>query len=107
MEMRLLKTTTPTTCTTEAELEAKVREYLKSQGWLVFKFVSPGTAGVPDRIIIRDGRVVFLELKTSRGRLSKIQEQIKNQIQQHGGEYHVIRGKSDAVRVSEGGNAAH
>ena len=48
----------------ESELEAKVRKYATSKGCLFWKFTSPGTNGVPDRIIIGPGgQMAFLELK--------------------------------------------
>lgn len=38
------------------------------------KWVSPGNAGVPDRIVLLPrGRVVFVELKQEDGRLSRLQ----------------------------------
>ena len=59
----------------EKELTQKVREL----GGLSYKWVSPGSDGVPDRIIIMPGGTVwFVELKTEKGRLSQIQRyQIK------------------------------
>ena len=58
--------------------ERDVEYYLKSKvemrGGLAFKFVSPGSDGVPDRIVIfQGGDVTFVELKTDGGRLSPIQ----------------------------------
>lgn len=49
------------------ELERDLEDYFtrraQSAGMLTFKFTSPGQAGVPDRILITDGRVLFVELK--------------------------------------------
>lgn len=48
----------------ESELEARVRKYCQAKRCLYWKFTSPGTKGVPDRIIISpQGQVGFLELK--------------------------------------------
>ena len=47
----------------EKDIERKVVAYAKSKGVLCFKFASPGNRGVPDRILIKNGRVLFLELK--------------------------------------------
>lgn len=48
-------------------LEKKVEEYLREQaerrGCLALKFVSPNFAGVPDRIVLGYGKVVFVEMK--------------------------------------------
>lgn len=48
----------------ESELEARVRKYATSQGCLYWKFTSPGTDGVPDRIVVSPSGVTgYLELK--------------------------------------------
>ena len=53
-------------------------------GGLCWKFTSPGTAGVPDRICIHHGRVIFVELKAP-GRLPRpIQRRRIRQLQDHG-----------------------
>ena len=55
----------------EANLERSFCNRLRKAGCLVYKFVSPGNDGVPDRIVITPGgRVIFVELKTERGKLS-------------------------------------
>ena len=58
----------------ESSIERYLRQEVKKRGGLCYKFVSPGNPGVPDRLIITPGgRIVFVELKTETGRLSKIQ----------------------------------
>jgi len=48
----------------EKEIEAKVCEFAKSKGVLVYKFTSPSRAAVPDRLFIGPGgRVWFCEFK--------------------------------------------
>lgn len=57
------------------------------------KFTSPGTPGVPDRIIITaTGRIIFAELKTETGRLSKIQRYTVEQMQKRGADVRVVKG---------------
>jgi len=58
----------------EKEIERKFKKALEAKGCLVYKFASPNCRGVPDRIVITDtGRVLFVELKTEKGVLSKLQ----------------------------------
>ena len=58
----------------EKEIEKKFKKALEAKGCLVYKFASPNCRGVPDRIVITDaGRVLFVELKTEKGVLSKLQ----------------------------------
>jgi len=48
----------------EREIEQKLIDAIKAQGGVCWKFVSPGTAGVPDRIILMPmGRIAFVEVK--------------------------------------------
>ena len=48
----------------ENAVERTLRNEIKRQGGWCLKFVSPGTAGVPDRICLLPGRVIaFVELK--------------------------------------------
>lgn len=48
----------------EKDIEKYLRKSIKQAGGECLKWISPGTAGVPDRIVIcPDGRIVFVELK--------------------------------------------
>lgn len=48
----------------ENEIEAKLVKAVKAHGGVCWKFVSPGTAGVPDRIVLMpSGRIAFVEVK--------------------------------------------
>ena len=47
----------------ESKLERDTSDWAEADGWLQFKFVSPGTTGVPDRLYIKNGVVVFGEWK--------------------------------------------
>ena len=48
----------------EAELEHKVVEWCRRHGLLTYKFTSPSSRGVPDRIVIcPGGSILFLEFK--------------------------------------------
>ncbi len=55
----------------ERYIEQKLRSAVKAKGAMALKFVSPGMAGVPDRIVLwPDGRVDFVELKAPGKHLS-------------------------------------
>ena len=48
----------------ESFIEEKLRKAVKQKGGICWKFTSPGTAGVPDRIILMPGgRIAFVEVK--------------------------------------------
>ncbi len=48
----------------EKEVEQKLVKAVKHNGGVCWKFTSPGTAGVPDRIILMPfGKLAFVEVK--------------------------------------------
>ena len=48
----------------ESTVEAYLRDRVKAQGGIAYKWVSPGNVGVPDRLIVfPGGTVYFRELK--------------------------------------------
>ena len=68
----------------EKELESYFIDGLKEIGCLVFKFVSPGNAGVPDRIVIsKTGSVYFVELKRPGGKVRRLQEICIRRLREH------------------------
>jgi hypothetical protein len=73
----------------ESAVERRAVIAAREQGWLSYKFASPACRGVPDRIFIRDGTVLFVEFKSLGGRLSPSQKVEIARIAQHGGMVHV------------------
>ena len=59
----------------ENEIEKYFKKQVEKRGWICWKFVSPGTMGVPDRIVIGPkGQALFVELKRPDiGGTSKVQ----------------------------------
>lgn len=54
----------------ESELEQKMKHYVEQKGGIYWKFTSPSTTGVPDRIcLFKGGHAVFVEWKRP-GRLN-------------------------------------
>ena len=82
----------------ESTIERHLVEGVKRLGGMCIKFTSPGTPGVPDRLIITaTGRSIFAELKTEEGRLSKIQRYTIGQMMKRGADVRVVKGL-DAVK---------
>ena len=86
----------------ESAVEAKLVRGVKALGGIAYKFTSPGTAGVPDRIVVLPGgRVIFAELKTDTGRLSPGQKVQLDRLRTLGAEAVVVRGPSGVVEFLE------
>ena len=68
----------------EVLLERKCCKWAKDNGWLVYKFVSPNQRGVPDRVFIKSGRVVFVEFKAPGEQLRPLQEKTISAMAAHG-----------------------
>ena len=87
----------------ERDVEKWLGERVKELGGLYYKFVSPGNDGVPDRIVILpEGRIYFVELKTENGRLSPIQEYQIRCLKMRGIDVVVIKGIDEARRWLSG-----
>ncbi len=95
----------------EKTVEKHLVEGVKKLGGLCYKFTSPGTQGVPDRLIITAlGRVIFVELKTDKGILSKIQKYVISQMLLRHADVRVIYGLEQVKELlaeieCEGGEA--
>ncbi len=77
----------------EKQIEKKLVDGVKKLGGMCLKFVSPGSLGVPDRIIITaSGKIIFAELKTDTGRLSKLQQQMISEMQKSKADVRVLQG---------------
>ena len=81
----------------EKRIEGKLKAALQARGALVYKFVSPGQAGVPDRLIVLPGgRCVFVELKQLKGRMNELQKWQIERLRTQGAEVYVVKGPEDA-----------
>jgi len=59
----------------EKDLEKKIVIKAKKLGYIADKYSSPSNRGVPDRIFISEsGKLFFVEFKSKKGKLSKLQE---------------------------------
>lgn len=63
------------TKTLEKVIEGKVKDHAKKLGWQTYKFVSPATPSVCDRIFVnRWGVVIFIEFKQKGKKLTPKQQ---------------------------------
>jgi hypothetical protein len=80
----------------EKEIEAKMRKAVKKHGGIFLKFVSPSETGVPDRIVIRGGRVIFMELKQDGEQPTARQRYVHRKLRAQGADVRVVIGEKQA-----------
>jgi len=87
----------------EKQIEKYLKEQVQARGWLCWKLVSPGTTGVPDRIVIGNRQIVFVELKKPEtGRVSKVQQFRLHQLQGLGHRTKIIDSKAGVDNLIKG-----
>ena len=86
----------------ERDIERWFVDELRKAGFLCFKFVSPANPGVPDRLVIcPDGAIMFVELKTKKGKLSKQQQVCIRQLTERHVKVYLVKGMGDARYFAE------
>ena len=68
----------------ESTLEAKIVKFCRENGILTYKFSSPSHRGVPDRIMMKNGKVLFMELKAPGKKPTTLQLHEMGKIRQSG-----------------------
>jgi len=84
----------------EKTIEQKLVSETKKRGGLAWKFVSPGIAGVPDRIVLMPGgHIAFVETKAPGGKPRPVQNLRHKQIRRLGFRVFVLDDTADIARV--------
>lgn len=92
----------------EKEIETYLRMRISSFGGRAYKFISPGNDGVPDRLVcLPGGKVIFVELKTTGGKLRPLQAVQIRRLQDLGFPVLVVDSKNQVDKLIEslGGDA--
>ena len=80
----------------ESYIEGQLRKQIEKKGGRFYKWVSPGNAGVPDRIaVLPGGRIWFIELKTEKGRLKPVQKWMQGRLKELGCNVRTVYGMDD------------
>ena len=86
----------------EREIEGKLRDAVKAMGGVCWKFTSPGTAGVPDRIILMpNGRIAFVETKAPGEKSRPLQLSRHRLLKRLGFKVYVLDNKADIRKIIE------
>lgn len=83
----------------ESRVERILTKGIRDAGGWAIKLVSPGNAGVPDRLVLLPGgQVIFVELKQDKGRLSPLQAAMQDRMRALGMDVRTLYG-ADQVRL--------
>lgn len=86
----------------EKDIERRVVEFARAKGCLAYKFMSPATAHVPDRLIITPrGVIAFLEFKRAGGKPTPAQAVEHERMRKHGARVYVVDNVEDGKNVIE------
>lgn len=89
----------------EKRIEQALVKAVKDAGGLCLKWVSPGWDGAPDRIVLfgdgRVGKLGFVEVKASGGRVRKIQQARHKQLKKLGFKVFILDTPDDIPRIIE------
>ena len=84
----------------ERQIEERLKKEAKRRGGLALKLVSPGMAGVPDRLVLLPkGVMMFVEVKAPGKKPRPLQLKRKRQLEDLGFKVHVIDSCEGAVEV--------
>lgn len=77
--------------TSEKQIEQKLVKAVKAAGGICPKLVSPGTDGMPDRmVLLPQGRMGFVEVKAPEKKPRPLQERRHGQLQELGFKVYVL-----------------
>lgn len=77
----------------EQQIQSKKIKELEAQGYYVIKLTTTNKNGIPDLIAIPpNSDVLFVEVKTPDGRMSKLQEFRKKELEKHGLKVEIFKG---------------
>ena len=83
----------------ESDIQKKILNWLKAEGYWAVKTISTNRNGTPDILTCVNGRFVGIEVKTPTGKTSKLQDYQINAIIEAGGHAFVARSVDDVKNV--------
>lgn len=87
--------------TLESKIQAKIIKQLKSDGYLVVKTIMLNESGYPDIFAFKNGKTLFVEVKSEKGKLSELQKYRIEQLQKQCFEVIVARSLDDIKKATD------
>lgn len=86
----------------ESAIEKSLKKYCQKLGLPYIKLDASLYKGIPDRMVILPGAVLFIELKTKEGRLSFHQIIWQERLERLGHRFHVVRSVKEGKELIDG-----
>ncbi|MEW6095266.1 MAG: VRR-NUC domain-containing protein [bacterium] len=82
---------------TETDIKKQVKDYLSLRGWFNFPIIQGlgSYKGLPDIIACKDGKVLFIEVKTEKGKQTSWQKAFQEKVEKARCKYILVRGIED------------
>jgi Holliday junction resolvase len=77
----------------EQQIQTKRIKQLEAEGYYVLKLSKTNKNGIPDILAIKEGEILFSEIKTPRGKLSEIQKYRIKELESYGFKTEVYNGE--------------
>jgi Holliday junction resolvase len=77
----------------EQQIQAKRIKQLEAEGYYVLKLIKTNKNGIPDLIAIKEGEILFSEIKASNGKLSEVQKYRIKELESYGFKTEVYNGE--------------
>lgn len=90
----------------EKTVENTLKRAIEADGGICWKLTCPGVDGVPDRLCLRAGRVVFVEVKAPGKKPRPLQQRRMNQLRAQGFTALVVNGPEGIQEVRDALSAA-
>ena len=68
----------------ESKIQKQIIDYLEKDNWIVVKTIRLNDSGYPDIFAFRNGKTLFIEVKSEKGVLSELQKHRINKLRQQG-----------------------
>ena len=83
----------------ESNIQTAIKNYLKKEGWFVTKIISCSTNGLPDLLVIKEGRVIFFEVKQPGKKVipGGLQEYMIKELKNKGVEAYEVHSVSEVI----------
>lgn len=81
----------------ESTIQSNIIKKLTNNGWLIIKVIKCNLNGIPDLVCLKDGRTVFIEVKSEKGKPSELQKFRIKQLKELGFEAIVVKSVEEVL----------